>query len=299
MSTYGVVPEGFVVKPIAVILAERERAMINAFGPTVIQTAQSPLGQINGVLSELEGLVWELAQATYQSYDPDQSEGVTLDTLARLRLIARTGGETDATLRRAITNTGTANIRDADFFRAITNVEGVTYARIYANDSGITDEQGVTGHSVSVIALGGDDEEIAVQARRYIVPGISSFGNTRVETEIEGFCRSVFIMRPTEIPLRLALTVVKRNDRNGCPAPSNVTIAEALYLALSGANRPNNGEDVTLHMIKTAISCAFPSVEVVTATAGTDAEAMMPLPYPIDFDEIVKIDLANITVDTA
>ncbi|SHI80490.1 hypothetical protein SAMN02745911_1223 [Aureimonas altamirensis DSM 21988] len=296
MTTYGVTPTGFVIKPIAVILDEREQAMVGTFGPGLIQTPQSPMGQINGILSEIEAKLWELGEAVYQASDPDQAEGVTLENLARLRLIERVIGETDVTLRSAITNAGRANIRDADFYRAITNVDGVTYARIYANDDGVMDENGVTPHSVSVIALGGSDDEIATVARRYIVPGISSFGNTRVETEIDGFCRSIFIMRPVVVPLYLNVSIVKRHDRNGCPPPPNSAIAETLAMALSGATRPANGEDITVHLISTAISCVFPSVEVLSVAGGRIGHPASSAPFPIAFDEIAAVPLANIIV---
>lgn len=53
MADFGVVPEGYVRKPISIILAEIEAAMATEFGPGVIQTSQSPLGQLNGLMADL------------------------------------------------------------------------------------------------------------------------------------------------------------------------------------------------------------------------------------------------------
>ena len=61
MTDYGITKEGFIVKPLPVILAEIEALMITEFGPDVIQTPQSPLPfQIYNehlwILSSLDGV---------------------------------------------------------------------------------------------------------------------------------------------------------------------------------------------------------------------------------------------------
>lgn len=296
MTDYGVVSTGFSRKPLAVILAELEAANNVTFGPGLIQTSQSPMGQLNGLRADAITQAWEIGEEAYQSRDPEQAEGINLDILARLRLISRVLGESDESLRQAITNAGVANTRDADFYRAVLNVDGVTWAKIYSNDSGSTDANGIAAHSVSVAALGGSDEEVATVARQYIVPGISSYGNTVVSTEIDGFCRSISIMRPIETPIKLAITVSKQNGADGCPPPSNTAIAQTLFAGLTGANRPANGQDITLHMIRTIISCVYPNVEVTAAQGALVANALAALPLAIDFDEIATITLDNITV---
>lgn len=299
MTDYGVVTTGFSRKPLTVILAELEQANTAVFGPGLIQTSQSPMGQLNGLRADAITEAWEIGEEAYQSRDPEQAEGINLDILARLRLISRVLGETDESLRQAITNSGVANTRDADFYRAILNVDGVTWAKIYSNDTGSTDANGIGAHSVSVAALGGDDQEVATVARQYIVPGISSYGNTMVSTEIDGFCRSISIMRPAETPIKLAITVSKQNGADGCPPPSNAAIAQTLYSGLTGANRPANGQDITLHLIRTIISCVFPNVEVTAGQGAFVADALDDLPLSIAFNQIVTISLDNITVTAA
>lgn len=296
--TYGVTTNGYNRKPLSVILAEREQANADTFGPGIIQTSQSPMGQWNGLVADLIASLEEALLDVYQSYDPDQAEGTRLNTLARLRLISRQFGESDESLRQAITNAGTPNTRDADFYRAVLNVDGVTWAKIYSNDTGSVDADGLDPHSVAVVAIGGDDGEIATVARQFIVPGISSYGNTQVSTEIEGFCRTMAITRPEEIPIYLDLEVIKNNDPSGCPPPSNAAIAQAVLAGLTGANRPANGTDITLHMIRVIVSCAFPHVEVSSVTGGRVDVTGSTFPIAIDFDEIASIVLSDITVTT-
>lgn len=294
--TWGVTVNGFNRKPLSVILAEIEQDNIDIFGPGLIQSEQSFMGQLNGLRADLIAFVLESVEDAYQSYDPDQAEGTRLDTLARLRLISRMAGESDESLRQAITNLGVPNTRDADFYRAITNADGVTWARIYSNDTNATDANGLPPHSVAVVALGGDDGEIATIARQFIVPGITSYGNTQVSTSIEGFCRSIGITRPVLRSIFLNVSISKTSDRNGCPAPSNNAIAQALYNYMTGETRPANGQDITEHFIRTAISCQFPNVEVVSVTGGFKGDAPGALPLTLAFTEMASIALDDITI---
>ena len=295
--TYGVTVNGFNRKPMSVLLAEIEQANIDIFGPGLIQTEQSPMGQLNGLRADLLATEWENLLDVYQSLDPDQAEGARLDMLARLRLISRFAGESDESLRQAITNAGTPNTRDADFYRAVLNVDGVTWAKIYSNDTGAVDGDGLPAHSVAVVALGGDDGEIATIARQFIVPGITAYGNTQVSTTIEGFCRSIGITRPTPVPIFLNIDVDKTSNAQGCPPPSNSAIAQALFNSMTGRDtRPANGQDITKHLLTVIVSCMFPSVEIISVEGGRVGDAAGPLPLSIGFNEIATISLNDITI---
>ncbi|WP_377838694.1 hypothetical protein [Bosea sp. UC22_33] len=116
---YGVDPSGFVLKRLPEILAEIEAANVATFGPGVIQTDQSPLGQLNGLHADIAASVWELALSVYQALDPDQAEGVNLDRIAKLRLLTRAPGESDIDFRNAITNAGRARIDMSDLSQAL------------------------------------------------------------------------------------------------------------------------------------------------------------------------------------
>jgi hypothetical protein len=108
--SYGVTPTGFNRPRVPELLAEIEEKARGIFGSGVVQTAQSPLGQLNGMFAELVGTLWEAAENTYQSYDPDQAEGVRLEQLGRMRLLERIDGELDPAYRQAITNAGRARL---------------------------------------------------------------------------------------------------------------------------------------------------------------------------------------------
>jgi hypothetical protein len=295
---YGVLPEGFSRKPLPVLLGEIEAKAREVFGDGVIQTPESPLGQLNGMYASLATTLWEIAEGTYQSYDPDQAEGVRLAMLGRIRLVERMDGEADPDFRLAITNTGRAHIDVADIDRAVSRLEGVHFVRPYLNPKSDPDEDGLPGHSVAVAVLGGDDQAVGAAIRPYIVPGIDSWGNARADVEVDGYCRTVYFIRPTEIPLGLQLLVSAKPDRLGCPPPSAAAISLTVANALTGAKRLANGVDISLHQLRTIVSAAHgTNVEVLSATANLLVDGpLVPLPYPIGFLEIAKIDPTKVTV---
>lgn len=292
--TYGVQPTGYVRKPLSVILAELEAAMVTEFGPGVIQTPQSPLGQLNGLMADLLAEVDERNLDLYQSYDPDQAEGNRLDTLARLRLISR-GSMSDTQLRQAITNAGQARVDVQDLALALRGVPGVSYAQVFVNDSGETENAELQRGFVAAAVIGGSDDAIAEVVRSYVVPGVSTFGNTVVSSNINGFCRSVSIIRPVEVEVDAVVSVRLRRDRNGCPPPSLVAVkaqAEAAW-----AERRQNGMDVTAYQLRSLIEGSFSTVEFVSFSAGRDGNAPeLNQDILIGFTEIANLDLEVVVV---
>lgn len=302
--TYGVVPEGFVRKPLEQILAEVQASLITEFGPDVIQTPQSPLGQLNGLFANLTAQLWEVGEAIYQSYDPDQAEGTRLDVLAKMRLLARAVDESDEEFRRAITNAGRARNDIQDLARAIVAIPGVTYVRVYINETNEIDENGLPPGGISVAVLGGDDEAIGAEMRRYIVPGITTIGNVYVSTDVDGFCRSFAILRPILIPVSIDVKVRMRRDALGCPPPSTTAVRNGLVQELSsGARRLLNGDDVDTYRVRSIIESTYPNVEVVSVIAQRieDLDTAQhqvgdPERAIITFIEMATVDVADVTV---
>ncbi|QIG74974.1 baseplate assembly protein J [Rhizobium phage RHph_I72] len=293
MTEYGVQPTGFVRKSLSTILAEIEASMVTEFGPGVLQTADTPLGQINGLMSDLTASLWELAEDIYQSYDPAQAEGNRLDTLASIRLLGRQVGELDMEFRQAITNEGQARIDLQDVARAVAALDGVTYYHVWANDTGAMDENLMPASSVCVAVTGGDDDDIAAAIRRYLVPGVSLYGNTLVESEIDGFCRSLRILRPIEIPVSLTITVRKTRDGSGCPPPSNDAV-KAYFLSKVALL---NGADVSHYAIRNIIENGFSNVEVVSFVGERDSiVSPMNQAISIGFIERAVFNSDNVTV---
>lgn len=83
-DTYGVRPEGFVVKPLDVILTEQQDLARSKFGEGIRVNPSSKLGQYIGAAAERESEIWDLAQAVYAARDPDQAQGAALEIACAL-----------------------------------------------------------------------------------------------------------------------------------------------------------------------------------------------------------------------
>lgn len=296
--TYGVVPEGFRRKPLDRILFELETSARTIFGPDVILDPESPMGQFLGLMALIATQLWEIAEETYQSYDPDQAEGLRLDTLARIRVIQRASGESDAAFRHAITNQGRARNDIQDLARAVRGLDGVTYTQVFVNDGSSVDENNLSPGSVAIAVLGGDEEEIAAEARRFIVPGINTSGNVAVSTDIDGFCRTIYLLRPILIPVKLTISVRTRRDRLGCPPPPVGAIRAGLVEDFAeGGRRLLNGDDITLYRIRSVIESRHSTVEVVSFVGerdeivGSENEAVS-----LGFIELATVALDDVTI---
>lgn len=281
MTDYGVTSIGYVRKPIEVILAELEAAMITEFGAGVIQTAQSPLGQINGLMADMLAELDELCLDVYQSYDPDQAEGSRLDTLARLRLISRTSAS-DAVLRQAITNAGVGRIDYADVVTALLAVPDVTHARVL-------DGSDVPSGHLAIVVEGGVDADIAGVIHPYIVPGISTYGNHRIDFTVDGRCRSIVILRPIAVAVSVDLGVALHKSRVGCPAPSVSAIAA--HASEAWASMRTNGLSLTRYVARQLVE-TMDGVELVTFAAGRDGDE----PALNVEAEIGTVEIADLTV---
>ncbi len=83
---YGVIPEGFAIKPLTQIKADIEARQLAApeIGPAQDQSTHSFLGQLNTTIAAELAEVWELADGVYASADPEGAIGVALDNVASL-----------------------------------------------------------------------------------------------------------------------------------------------------------------------------------------------------------------------
>ena len=79
MTTYGITLEGFVLKRLPEIKKEMEDDFRAVFGDSINLDARTPEGQLIGIFSERESLIWEKMEQLYYAAYPDTAEGVPLD----------------------------------------------------------------------------------------------------------------------------------------------------------------------------------------------------------------------------
>jgi len=91
MVDYGITDDGLVIKRQPVIQDEIEESLRAILGTSINLLPTETLGQIVGIISEREALVWELAQLVYDSQYPETASGVNLDYVVSLTGIERLG----------------------------------------------------------------------------------------------------------------------------------------------------------------------------------------------------------------
>lgn len=256
-APYGVTSTGFNKKRLPEILADIEASNQLVFGSGVIQTPQSPLGQLNGVFAYETAIIWDIAQAVYANNDVSQAEGANLDRLAMLIPMVRIVGESDNDFRRRVIGGGANEYLNTDALNAVKSVAGVTCAFLYENSSDGTDKYGIPSHSVSWCVVGGDDVAVANVIESWTENGIGTYGNKPVSVnDVTGVCRTVSIMRPKMIPCLLSIVVEANPINCGCQPPS----AEVIRLFVASTLTCNsecgirNGESLNIWKINQALA---------------------------------------------
>ena len=224
---------------------------------------------------------------------------MSLDSLGKIRLLARATGELEQAFRQAITNAGRARIDVQDIARAVQGLPGVTYVAVSINDTNEFDEdRRLQPGQVSVAVVGGDDDDIAETLRAYAVPGVSYFGNTYVTSTIDGYCRSVAIIRPIDVPVKLTIQVKLGKDNNDCPPPSLLAVRDGLISDWAGPKIMKHGDDVSMFRIRSAIESHWQNVEVISFTGERDGIVFsFNQTLPIDVTEKASFAPSDIIIE--
>ncbi len=99
---FGLTENGFVIKRQQDIITEIQASLQAAFGQAVNLLPESVFGQLVSIFSEREALIWELAEAVYDSQYPSGAEGPSVDNilaLNNLRRLAAAASTSELTLR--------------------------------------------------------------------------------------------------------------------------------------------------------------------------------------------------------
>lgn len=198
-------------------------------------------------------------------------------------------------------------------YDAVSNVEGVTYCRVYQNDTLTEDERGLDGKSVAVVVVGGDDEEIAEVIFNAIPVGVSTYGNLPdndnkgIEiVDAQGFSYYINFVRPEEVPIYVELEVVPTEDT---PAANYVDLIKQAIVdySTSGAgavgatinfdrNGFQPGEDIILSQLYTPIN-SVAGLSITSLEIGIAPESLAADNIEIDWDEVGTFAAENITVN--
>lgn len=89
MSDHGITDAGFKRKRLNQLLTELNSEVKSIFGENFNTSPESPDGQVNGVISESNANLWELAEEAYNAFNPKAATGATLSNLVQLNGITR------------------------------------------------------------------------------------------------------------------------------------------------------------------------------------------------------------------
>lgn len=216
--------------------------------------------------------------------------------------------ESDSSLRNrqqlSTSNTGSAVIES--FYAGLINLEGVTFARAYQNITNITDARGIPAKTVSVVVVGGDNNDIAELIFQRSGLGLGTYGSTTVNiTDSQFFVYPISFSRPAIIPVYVEVDITITNTDLYPTGGSDVIKAAIIAFATQGASGlglPTSfdqdgytpGQPVYASELYTPVNSLLGikitgiRTDIVTP-AVTDTVA-------IDWDELASFDIANITV---
>ncbi|HHZ0917259.1 TPA: baseplate J/gp47 family protein [Salmonella enterica] len=180
---------------------------------------------------------------------------------------------------------------------AIANIAGVTRHKLYENDTGKTDGNGLPPHSISAIVDGGDVTEIARTIRGNKGQGVRTWGKTSVTVPDKyGNPHIISFSRPTDVPVygKITLKVFA-----GYTSQIGVQIQQAVADYI---NRLMIGEQVLLSRIYSPANLGVVSggnaryYDIQELLIGKSPEAVAAANINIAYDESASCKPENIII---
>ena len=206
--------------------------------------------------------------------------------------------ETDASLRQRFsiaTMSPASTVIDA-LQSAIADVDGIIRYQCYENDTSVTSSEGFPPHSITCVAEGGVDLDIAKAIYYEKTPGCYTNGDQQIELLSEsGNVTIIRFYRPTykNIYLKIYITKLPGYNANTDTDIKNAVVNYIKNLEIS--------EDVYRSIIiSTAISqnanLNAPTFTVTSVTTSTDGTTFVDADIIDTFNEAAAIDIAHIEV---
>ncbi|QNQ59797.1 baseplate J/gp47 family protein [Pantoea sp. MT58] len=180
---------------------------------------------------------------------------------------------------------------------AIANLTGVTRHKLYENDTGAVDGNGIPAHSLAAIVDGGDVTEIAQTLRGKKGQGVSTFGSTTVTVPDKyGNPHTISFSRSTDVPIYVAITLKVFTGYT-------TQIGEQIKQAIADyINSLTIGDDVLLSRIYSPANLGVVSggnakyYDINALTIGKSASSQAAANIVIAFNESASCSTANIAL---
>lgn len=205
--------------------------------------------------------------------------------------------ETDAELRRRqqITPAINAYSLTEGLVASLRALPGVNYVKVYENDTGSTDANGMAAHSIGCVVRGGNATSIATTIFNKKSLGVKTEGTTTVNiVDISGASRPVRFYVPTDVAIKVSLTI---EPRLGYVSTIGLAIKDALVKHVASLDV---GEDVLIsRLYAPALLFGAPDSETYRIT-GLQAALLLgsfgTTDIDIPFTSLARLSLENVVL---
>jgi uncharacterized phage protein gp47/JayE len=180
---------------------------------------------------------------------------------------------------------------------ALANIDGVTRHKLYENDTGTVDSNGLPAHSLAAIVDGGDADVIAQTLRGKKGQGVSTFGTTAISaSDTYGNPHIINFSRSSNVPVYVAITI-KAFTGYTTQVGEDMKAAIAAYI-----NSLTIGDDVLLSRIYSPANLGVVSggasryYDITNLQIGKTAGSVAASNIAVAFNESASCATANITV---
>ena len=199
--------------------------------------------------------------------------------------------------------TAATSYRQVDAIIAgIMNVPGVTFARLYVNNTLTTDSRGIAGKTMAPVVVGGLDTDIA-QVLRLKAGGLDNFqGNLATPityTGPLGDTQTIDFYRPTEVPISMKIYIMVVDSS---VSPENAfdlikkAIVEYAKYDQSGTSGFPPGKDVIISQLYTPIN-TVPGIEITFIELAGHGQSFEDSNIEIEWNEIATFKEEDITIE--
>lgn len=245
-DVYGVTSTGFVLKRLNDILSDIATQLNNVQDPVTgenlifnLSDENDPLVQVVNAVADQISVCWEQLQICYDQHDPLKATGSALSGTVQLNSLIRSLNETDTHLRarQQLSTEITSRSMIEDIYANVLNAAGVTFCRVYQNNTLTTDARGIPGKAVAVVAVGGEDLEIANLIFNHSSVGLNAYGSTTIYcADAQGFQYPISFSRPTDVPIYLIVNISVADDNVYPPTAEDQIKAAIVNYAQLGAS---------------------------------------------------------------
>lgn len=203
--------------------------------------------------------------------------------------------ESDAQLRQRQTSSTALPSQTvlAGILGAVLDLDGVTAAKAYENDTDAADANGLPEHSIALVVLGGVAADIGEAIYLKKTPGAYTHGTTSViVTDDYGIANTIRYFIPTEVAINVAITI---KARTGYTSAIGDQLKQAIADYISGLGIGVKVDIGRLYLPAQLFGAAgFETYEVDLIEVAESPAVPGPTDVPIDFNAIATCDVADI-----